>query len=110
MTNQDIQMNDEQRYFLRIYLGFFRNGLARELGSDLSMTLICLASHMNKNGECFPTHADLAELLGTSRQTISERIKRLEAFRFNGEAVIEVKQRGRNKVYRVLPSSYLAIF
>ncbi len=103
-------MNDEQSYFLRCYLGFWKNGLTRELGSDLSATLLCLASHMNKDGECFPTHSEIAELLGTSRQTISERIKRLEAFRFNGEPVIEVKQRGRNKVYRVLPSSYLAMF
>jgi Mn-dependent DtxR family transcriptional regulator len=101
---------NEPNYFLRAYLGFWKNGLARELGSDLSATLLCLASYMNKDGECFPIHADLAELLGASRQTISERMKRLEAFRFNGEPVIEVTRRGRNKVYRILPSSYLAMF
>ncbi len=103
-------MNDEQNYFLRVYHSFWDSGLARELGIDLSITLLSLAIHMNKDRECFPTHAYLAELLGTSRQTISERIKRLELFRFNGEPVIEVKQRGRNKVYRVLPSSQLAMF
>lgn len=100
---------DNSGLFLRIYKDFWDSGLGAALGIDSSMTLICLATYMNKDRECSPTQAVLADQLGVTPQRIGQRLKQLAEFRFNGEPVIEVRQDGRKKVYRIL-TPFLRMF
>lgn len=78
-------------------------------------TLCVIASYMNERGECYPTQAQIARGIGTSRQAASERIKRLLEYRWNGKPVVvavKYRKKGRfdNNRYTVLPISGLTIF
>ena len=111
--------NREKRMFVKMYFDARDSGLLAALPDELWKTLCCLATYMDEDGKCYPSQERLASDLGTRREHMNKRIKRLLAFRFQGEPVITMtKNRERrrggsrwaNNVYRLRPITGLAMF
>src|SRR6266851_5008546 len=80
--------NREQRMFVKMYFDARDSGLLAALPDELWKTLCCLATYMDETGNCYPSQALLANDLGIRREHMNKRIKRLLAFRFNGEPIL----------------------
>jgi DNA-binding MarR family transcriptional regulator len=71
---------------------------------------------MSEDGKCWPTQSQIAKGLGVSRETANRRVKKLEAYRWQGKPLIEKKRerqkdgRWENARYTILPISQLRIF
>jgi hypothetical protein len=111
--------NRERRMFVKMYFDARDSGLLAALTDELWKTLCCLATYMDENGNCYPSQARLASDLSIRREHMNKRIKRLLAFRFQGEPVITMTKsreskrggsRWANNVYRLRPITGLAIF
>jgi hypothetical protein len=109
----DVQQGE---VFLKFYVGA-RNGLIAALGSDLFTTYAVLASYMDREGRCYPSQELLALNLGVRRETVSKRIKKLAAFEWKGEKLLEVTkhrdektQAWSNSVYKLNTSLAFRIF
>jgi hypothetical protein len=107
----------ESKIYLRMYTDALHSGLLADMGPERWLTLCAIAAFMDKDGNCYPTQQLIADKLNISRETANRRIKRLLAYRWQGQPVIEaVRQRNTetqqwaNTVYTVLPISMLAIF
>ncbi|BAF60348.1 putative transcriptional regulator [Pelotomaculum thermopropionicum SI] len=100
--------------YVRMYVEAVRSGLLAALGVERWATLCVLASHMDKNGICFPTQDQIAKELGVSRKTANKYINSLKEFTWNGSPIIKVEKVGNgfnnNNKYRILPTYQLAIF
>jgi hypothetical protein len=72
--------------------------------------LITIARHMNANYEAWPGQEKLAQELGISVTTVSDHIRRLLKFRWNGQPLITARKHPRwgNYVYRFNPMCQLA--
>ncbi|MBM7600491.1 hypothetical protein JOC34_002882 [Virgibacillus halotolerans] len=106
----------ETKIFVKMYVDAVKAGLIADLGADNWQTLCVIASHMDKDSECFPTHAQIAKGLGVRRETATRRVKKLADYRWNGRPLI-VSEKGRtekgtwdNTRYTILPISQLRIF
>lgn len=105
----------ETRIFVKMYVDAVRTGLIADMGAKNWTTLCVIASYMNEKGECYPTQAQIAKGLGVSRQTANKYINDLLAYRWQGQAVVEVvkaRDKGRfdNSRYAVKSVSSLEIF
>ncbi len=107
----------QTRMFVKMYFEARDSGLLATMPPELWITLCCLATYMNESGLCYPGQARMARELGISRQQLNARLKKLEAFRFQGRPVVQVSKERRGSggrwarnVYRVLPISGLGIF
>jgi hypothetical protein len=119
-TEVDIATGDrERRMFVKMYFDARDSGLLAALPDDLWKTLCCLATYIDEDGNCFPSQARLASDLDIRREHMNKRIKRLLAFRFNGEPVITMTKsreskrggsRWANNVYHLRPITGLAMF
>ena len=90
------------------------NGLLAVLGAEGTQTLLALATYIDKDGKCYPTQDQLAELVGVSRTTLNKRINALCDVQYEGEYVVlkeQVRYKGNfsNNVYTVNPR-ILSIF
>jgi hypothetical protein len=74
---------------------------------------------MDETGNCYPSQALLANDLGIRREHMNKRIKRLLAFRFNGEPILTMAKnresksggsRWANNIYQVRAISGFAMF
>lgn len=105
----------ETRIFVKMYVAAVRTGLIADMGAKNWTTLCVIASYMNEKGECYPTQSQIAKGLGVSRQTASKYIGDLLAYRWQGQAVVEVvkaRHKGRfdNSRYTIKSVSSLEIF
>jgi hypothetical protein len=119
-TEVDLATGDrEKRMFVKMYFDARDSGLLAALPDELWKTLCCLATYMDENGNCYPSQTRLASDLRIRREHMNKRIKRLLAFRFNGEPVITMTKsreskrggsRWANNVYRLHSITGLAMF
>lgn len=91
--------------FLKIDVTALRNGLLHHVrGSELTV-LLAIASFMNKDGECYPTQRQLADVTGLSLTTVNKAISNLLDVQVNGKPIIERKLRGtgqkKNSIYTI---------
>jgi hypothetical protein len=105
--------------FIRLYVSFFRSGLAAELGSQRAITLLAVASYMDEDGDCCPSQETLARDLGVSVKTVYKYIGELTRFTWEGKPVLTRDKKrvpvptGQYKeytIYRVQPGARIAIF
>lgn len=109
-----VEKNNEPVY-TRTYVSMFDSGLIRKIGAGGYTVLSALASFMDENGECYPTQRQLAEMLGMSKTTVNNTIKKLLAVRVNGKPILTYEEnfnkRGyKNYKYKIHPISQMAIF
>ncbi|MBU0579186.1 helix-turn-helix domain-containing protein [Patescibacteria group bacterium] len=88
-----------------LYLQIWRNPIFKELllaqiTADQWHTFTALAVFMNKKGECYPSQSKLKQLLGLSSvaSSVSRRIASLEKACFEGEPLIKVFRKKKDKV------------
>lgn len=101
--------------YLRLYLSAFRDGLVADLGPNNFMTLLAIASFMDKSGKAFPTQKQIAERLGVHENTVNRTLKNLLEYRFDGKPIITREKIPKNNgfhssIYQIHPISQLAIF
>lgn len=101
--------------YLKLYVSFFTSGLVSALEPHRTVTLLAIASFMDRDGRCYPTQDQIAERIGVHRTTANKWIKDLLEFRWNDRPIIsraKLPRRGRNpnSVYTIHPISQLAIF
>lgn len=101
--------------YTRTYVSMFDSGLIKEIGAGGYTVLSALASFMNEKGECYPTQRQLAEMLGMSKTTVNNAVKKLLAVRVNGKPILTYEEhfnkRGyKNFKYKIHPISQMAIF
>jgi hypothetical protein len=68
------------------------NGFLANLNGDECKILIALASFVDKDGKCYPTQDQLADLTGLSRATVNRRIGTLCKVEFMGEPLLTKTQ------------------
>ncbi|ENQ3108743.1 helix-turn-helix domain-containing protein [Bacillus cereus] len=83
----------DNKYFLKLHVGFFRSGLCAKIGTRDALVLLAIAHHMDKDGFCYPTQRHLERLTGMTRRTIGEAIKRLRNTLVNGKPLLIVEKR-----------------
>ena len=84
--------------FVKVNIKIFRDdGLLAAIGAEKLHTLIALAMYMDKHGYCFPSESLLAKDLGISATHVSQRIKDLISFKWQGETIVFVGKRKREK-------------
>jgi len=87
-----------------LYLQIWRNPIFKDLllaqiTADQWHTFTALAVFMNKKGECYPSQNKLKQILGlNSVASVSRRIASLEKARFEGEPLIRVFRKKKDKV------------
>jgi hypothetical protein len=102
--------------FVKFHVEAVRSGLLRELNPRLWATLSVIATHIDKNGECWPTQERIAYLLGVNRTTAGKNVRDLLAFTFEGKPVLTARKVRTNEgsfdntVYKVLPESGFTIY
>lgn len=100
--------------FTKLHFEPIENGLLKVIGAEGAQTLLALATFIDKDGKCYPTQIQLAELVGVNRTTMNRRVNALCELVYNGEYVV-MKSQARNKgnysnnVYTVNPK-ILSIF
>jgi DNA-binding GntR family transcriptional regulator len=106
----------EERVFVKLYVAARTSGLLAAISDRDWKTLCAIATFMDKNGNCYPSQAQIAKALGVSRATANERIASLINFRFKGQPVV-LKTHLRDEKgkfsccrYTILPLSNLYIF
>lgn len=106
----------QERVFVKLYVAARSSGLLATISDRNWKTLCAIATFMDKNGNCYPSQAQIAKALGISRATANERIASLTNFRFKGQPIVLKThlrdQRGKFGCcrYTVLPLANLHIF
>ena len=97
-------MSKQQPPADNLYLQIWRNPIFKylllaQVTADQWHTFTALAVFMNKKGECYPSQNKLKQLLGlNSVASVSRRIASLEKVRFQGEPLIKVFRKKKDKV------------
>lgn len=104
-----------EEVFHRVHLSFYTSGLAKELGATKTHILFAIASYMDEEGKCFPTHLQLSERTGISDKSIGKHVRELINFRIDGKPILlaekyPTKAGNFNYVYKILPLSQLSKF
>jgi hypothetical protein len=89
----DVQQGE---VFIKLFVGA-RSGLIAALGAELFTTYAVLATYMDREGICYPSQDLLAANLGIRREAVNKRIKKLKAFEWKGEKLIEEIARRRDE-------------
>ena len=106
----------ESKVYIKVYQEAFTSGLVRDLGATRWAVLCAIASHMNKEGEAYPTQEKIADSLGMTRKTAMKHVASLLEYRWIGEPVLtrELMKSHNNafeySCYRVMPNAQLTIF
>ena len=87
-----------------------RNGLIKKVGGVKHFSVLAaIASFANENGESYPSQEVIAKMVGYSRKTVNDYIKRLREVRIDEEPVLIVTQentsKGRRNKYILTPKS-----
>lgn len=100
--------------YLRVYTSLFKAGVVRDLKPTNFTVLLAIASHMDADGNCYPTQRQIAELTGLSTPTVNKAVNELLDFKVNDKPILkrELVQVGQfqNSYYTVNPLSQIAIF
>jgi Helix-turn-helix domain len=100
--------------YLRVYTSLFQAGIVKDLKPTNFTVLLAIASHMDADGNCFPTQRQIAELTGITAPTVNKAVNELLEFKVNGNPILkrELVQVGqfKNSYYTVNPISQIAIF
>ncbi|MCR8641872.1 helix-turn-helix domain-containing protein [Paenibacillus sp. N1-5-1-14] len=78
----------ERRIFVKMYVDAAKCGLIADIGPQNWTMLRAIASFMDVQGNCYPTQAQIAKLLGVNRQTANKYVDRLVDYRWQGQSVI----------------------
>lgn len=78
--------------YVKLHTEGINNGLLAEISGDDWKVLTALAMFIDKNGRCYPTQDQLADLCGLSRATVNRRIGRLSELEFDGVKVLSKQQ------------------
>lgn len=108
-------MQDHQDVYLRLYLSAFKDGLVADLGASNFVTLLTIASFMDKNGQCFPTQQQIADRMGVHVNTANRCINALLKYRVDGKPILSREKRKQvggcfSSLYTIHPLSQVAIF
>jgi hypothetical protein len=100
--------------YLRVYTSLFKAGIVKDLKPTNFTVLLAIASHMDAEGNCYPTQRQIAELTGLTAPTVNKAVNELLTFKVNGKEILkrELVQVGqfKNSYYTVNPLSQIAIF
>lgn len=103
--------------FIKVNIKIFRDdGFLAAISPEKLHTLIGLATFMDGDGYCFPSEGLLAKVLGISATQVSQRIKDLTSFQWEGRKIVDVdKKRARtgrfdNNSYYISFDSGVSIF
>lgn len=91
--------------YLKIDVSALRSGLLHHVrGSELTV-LLAIASFMDKDGECYPTQRQIAEITGLSLTTVNKSISNLLEIKINDRPILERTLRGsgqrKNSIYTI---------
>ena len=109
----------DERIFIKVYVAVRRSGLLGAMPPELWQTLCCIATFMDREGQCYPSQDEIARALQINRSTASSRIQALARFRFHGKAVLLIEKvrddsarglRFASNRYTIMPSSKMRIF
>jgi DNA-binding MarR family transcriptional regulator len=100
--------------YLRVYTSLFQAGIVKDLKPTNFTVLLAIASHMDADGNCYPTQRQIAELTGITPPTVNKAVNELLEYKVNDKPIIsrEFVQSGqfKNSYYTVNPLSQIAIF
>ncbi|MED4619576.1 helix-turn-helix domain-containing protein [Priestia megaterium] len=69
-------------------LDAIHSGLIKQVGANRLAILLAIVSHMNEEGQCFPSQAKIAELTGQGRATVQRNLQELCEVEFNGQKLL----------------------
>ncbi|WP_053436254.1 helix-turn-helix domain-containing protein [Sporosarcina globispora] len=100
--------------FIKVHFPAYRKGLVAKLGPTPWVVFEAICIYMNEAGECWPTQEQLAKDTGVSVITVNRAIKKLLAFRIDGQPILSREFRQskyhKNSVYKIQPISQVSIF
>jgi Helix-turn-helix domain len=100
--------------YLRVYTSLFKAGIVKDLKPTNFTVLLAIASHMDAEGNCYPTQRQIAELTGLTAPTVNKAVNELLDYKVNEVPILkrELVQVGqfKNSYYTVNPLSQIAIF
>lgn len=99
-TSDAVTKETGNEVFVTWCVDMFHSGLVAELGVERFTTLMAITTYMDESGQCSPTQKQLANDLGVTIRTIHKYVKRLLAFRWNGQPII---QRNKYRIPGTLP-------
>jgi len=97
--------------FVKLYTSALQSGFFAAISDRDWKTLCVIALHMNLDGQCYPTIAQIAYHLRVDYGTASKRVRSLLAFRWHGHPLIcphrprDSQGRWSSQVYTILPLS-----
>lgn len=80
-----------------ISLDAIHSGLIKEIGANRMAILLAIISHMDENGQCFPSQEKIAELTGQGRATIQRNLQELCEVEFNGQKLLHRELVGKTR-------------
>lgn len=103
--------------FFRVSNDAVKSGMFGRMGAELHFTLTAIAAFMGKDGKCYPTQKQLADIMGVSERAAHRRVNALLKFiDDNGNPIIvrkKSKVRGsgmrERSDYTILPNSGIII-
>lgn len=78
----------EFRVVVQIDTKLIQSGVLKDLRPMEFMVLSVIASHMDENGECFPSMDYIAKLIGSTKPTVLKAIRGLLKFRYEGVPIM----------------------
>lgn len=89
---------------LTIDINTIQSGIINKLGIYNFSVLVCLASHMNSEGNCFPSQKKISELTGISINKVTSCVKELLETEIDGEPIFTRSfakgKKGKRTVYQ----------
>lgn len=97
--------------YIKLHVEGINNGLLTAITGDDWKVLTALAMYIDRDGRCYPTQDQIAELCGLSRATVNRRIGRLAELEFDGVKILskqQVRHNGgfSNNVYVLHPALF----
>lgn len=86
--NKQFEEDGSLSVMLSLNTDLIRKGILRDLTPAQLKILLAIASHMDDNGEAFPSMRYISEITGVAVNTVSTAVKGLLAMRFDGLPVM----------------------